>query len=70
MSSTGYTSETRAEKETSSLEESLKSIKVDEGKCKNEIGVSSLSDASYFTMKASKTTFATYAIVLGMRIVP
>jgi hypothetical protein len=48
----------------------LKSIKVDEGKCKDEIGVFSLFDVSCFTMKASRTTFTTNAIVLGVRIVP
>jgi hypothetical protein len=55
--------------ETSSLEESLRSIKVYEGKCKDEIGVSSLFDTSCFTMKALGATFTTNAVVLGVRIV-
>jgi hypothetical protein len=49
---------------TSSLEELLRSIKVNEGKCEAEIG------ASYFTTKASRATFTTNAIVLGVKIVP
>jgi hypothetical protein len=48
----------------------LKSIKVDEGKCKYEIGISYLFYTSYFTTKTSRATFATYAIVLRVRIVP
>jgi hypothetical protein len=56
-------------KETSSLEESFKSIKVYVGKCKDEIGVSSLFDVSCFTTKALGATFATIVVVLGVRIV-
>jgi hypothetical protein len=57
-------------RETSSLEESLRSIKVYEGKCKDKIGVSFLFDVSYFIMKASGATFATNSVVLGVKIVP
>jgi len=39
-------------------------MKVDERKCKDEI------DISYFMTKASRTTFTTYAIVHGVKIVP
>ncbi len=46
-------------RQTSSSKESLRSIKVDEGKCEDE------TNASYFTTKASKATFTTNAIVLG-----
>ncbi len=82
MSSTMYTSKTRAQnepktftskligKETSSLEESLRSMKVDEGKCEDETGVSSLSSAFYFTMKVLGTTFATNATIPRVRIMP
>jgi hypothetical protein len=35
-------------RETSALKESLKSTKVDEGKCEDDTGISSLSSASYF----------------------
>jgi len=57
-------------RETSSSKESLISIKVDEGKCEDEIGISSLSNISCFTMKTSGTTFSTYATIPGVRIVP
>jgi hypothetical protein len=57
-------------KQTSSLEKSLRLIKVDEGKCEDETRVSSFFDISSFTVKASKATFATDAVVLSMRIVP
>jgi len=81
-SSTRYTSKTKVRDEpktfmleligrkTSSLIESLRSIKVDERKCKDEIRVSSLFSASCFTMKASRATFATDVAVHGVRIVP
>jgi hypothetical protein len=48
----------------------LKLIKVDEGKCEDEIGVFSFFHTSCFTMKASGTTFAIDAIVPKVRIVP
>jgi hypothetical protein len=48
----------------------LRSIKVDEGKCEDEIKVSFFSNIAYFTKKPSGATFATYAIVLGVRIMP
>jgi hypothetical protein len=48
----------------------LRSIKVDEGKCEDEIRVSFFFSIAYFTKKASKATFATYNVVLGLRIVP
>jgi hypothetical protein len=54
---------------TSSSKESLRSTKVDEGKCENDIGISSLSNASYFTMKATGTTFTTYVVVPRVSIV-
>jgi hypothetical protein len=57
-------------RETSSSEELLKSIKVDKGKCKYYIGISSLSSASYFTMKATFTTFTTNVMIHGVRTVP
>jgi hypothetical protein len=57
-------------RETSSSEELLKSIKVDKGKCKDDIGISSLSSASYFTMKATFTTFTTNVMIHGVRTVP
>jgi hypothetical protein len=57
-------------RKTSSLIESLRSIKVDERKCKDEIRVSSLFSASCFIMKASRATFATDVAVHGVRIVP
>jgi hypothetical protein len=56
--------------ETSPPKESLILIKVYEGKCKDEIGVSFLSNASCFTMKASGATFSIDAVVFGVRIVP
>jgi len=57
-------------RETSSSKESLRSTKVDEGKCEDETGVSSLSDVSCFTTKASEATFTIDANVLGVRIMP
>jgi len=40
-------------RETSSSKESLRSIRVDEGKCKDDTKISSLLGVSCFTMKAS-----------------
>ncbi len=40
-------------KDTSSSKELLRSIKVDEKKCNDDTGISSLLGASYFTMKAT-----------------
>jgi hypothetical protein len=57
-------------RETSSSEKSLRSIKVDEGKCKGETGISSLSNVSYFTTKASRATFTIDVVVPKVRIVP
>jgi hypothetical protein len=48
----------------------LRSIKVDEGKCEDEIGISSLSSVSCFTTKVLGATFATNAAILGVRIMP
>jgi hypothetical protein len=56
--------------DTSSSKEWLKSIKVDERKCKDDIGISSLSSASYFTMKVGGPTFTIDSTVHGVRIVP
>ncbi len=64
-----FTSELTS-KHTSSLEKSLKSIKVDEGKCEDEIGVFSFFGASSFTIKALGATFATDTVVFKVRIVP
>jgi hypothetical protein len=50
-------------RETSSSKESLRSIKVHEGKCKDDTRISSLLGASYFTMKAVGATFTTYVVV-------
>ncbi len=50
-------------RETSSSKESLRSIKGDERKYKDDTGISSLLGASYFTMKAVGATFATYVLV-------
>jgi hypothetical protein len=55
---------------TSLSKESLRLIKVDEGKCEDEIGVSSFFDVSYFITKASGTTFATNIDVPRVRIMP
>jgi hypothetical protein len=46
---------------------SLRLIKVDEGKCKDEIGIPSLFGTICFMTKASKATFATNPIVLRVR---
>jgi hypothetical protein len=48
----------------------LKSIKVDERKCKDDIGISSLSSASYFIMKVMGSIFTIDATVHGVKIVP
>jgi hypothetical protein len=56
--------------EISSLEELLKSIKFDERKCEYNIRISYLLSVFCFTMKVVGTTFATNAVVLGVRIVP
>jgi hypothetical protein len=48
----------------------LKLIKVDEGKCEDDIGLSSLSIVFCYTMKATRATFTTYVMVLGVRNVP
>jgi hypothetical protein len=48
----------------------LKSIKVDEGKFKDETRIFSFFGASNFTIKALGATFATDAVVLKVRIVP
>jgi hypothetical protein len=50
-------------RETSSSKESLRSIKVDEGKCKDDTRISSLLGASCFTMKPARATFTTYVMV-------
>jgi hypothetical protein len=57
-------------KQTSSSEELLRLIKIDEGKYENEIGVSFLSSIFCFTTKALGVTFATNAAILGVRIMP
>ncbi len=57
-------------RETSSSEQLLRLIKVDEGKCEDEIGISSLSSTSYFTMKAVGAAFTTYATVTRVRPMP
>jgi hypothetical protein len=54
-------------RETSSSKQLLRSIKVDEGKCEYEIGISSLSSTSYFTMKTVGAAFTTYAMVPRVR---
>jgi hypothetical protein len=54
---------------TSSSKESLRSIKVDEGKCENDTGISSSSSPSYFTMKATGATFTTNVVVPRVNIV-
>jgi hypothetical protein len=51
-------------RQTSSSKESLRSIKVHEGKCEDEICT------SYFTTKALRATFTTNVVVLGVRIMP
>ncbi len=82
MSSIVYTPETKGENEpytftskfismeTSSLKKSLRSIKVDEGKCEDDIGISYLLGVFCFTMKVIGATFATNVMVLGVRTVP
>jgi hypothetical protein len=50
-------------KETSSSKELLRSIKVDQRKCKDDTAISSLLGASYFTMKVARATFTTYVVV-------
>jgi hypothetical protein len=57
-------------RETSSLKKSLKSIKVDEGKCEGETKVSPLSNVFCFTTNASGATFATDVAIPWVRIVP
>jgi len=51
-------------KQTSSSEKLLRSIKIDEGKCEDEIGV------FCFTTKASRATFTTNATIFKVRIMP
>jgi hypothetical protein len=82
MFSTRHTSKIRARnepktfmskhtsRETSSSKTLLKSIKVDERKCEDEIGLPSLSNVFYFTTKTLGATFATDAIVLEVKIMP
>jgi hypothetical protein len=52
-------------KHTSSSKESLRLIKVHEGRCKDVIVVSSFYGISYFTTKALGATFATNVDVQG-----
>jgi hypothetical protein len=57
-------------RETSLSKESLKSIKVNEGKCEDDIRIIFSSSASYFAMKATRTTFTTDVVIPWVRIVP
>ncbi len=57
-------------KEIFSLEQSLRLIKVDEGKCEDDIRLSFLLVAFCFTMKVVGATFTTNAIVLRVKSVP
>jgi hypothetical protein len=57
-------------RETSSSKQLLRLIKVDEGKCEDEIGISSLLGSSYFTMKIVGATFAANATVPRVRTMP
>jgi hypothetical protein len=52
------------------IKKSLRSTKVDERKCRDEIGVSSLSNVYCFATKTSGATFTTNAIIPGVKIVP